>query len=132
MISEPLPYTEPPCLRFRSTMSSATRRCPRVTRSNASSLLPIPLLPRMSTPTPITSIRTPCTEVLAVSASWRKRSMLSMKAEERQLEEVADALERLVVAQRGQVADLGVAEHLKPILVDVLGEAAQRKARLLD
>jgi len=36
-------------------------------------------LPRMSTPTPITSMSTPCTEVLAVSASCRNRSMLSMK-----------------------------------------------------
>src|SRR4051794_26686403 len=66
-------------------MSSATSRCPRVTRSSASSLLPMPLLPRMSTPTPMTSMSTPWTDVLAVSASWRKASMWSMKVEERWL-----------------------------------------------
>src|SRR5438270_1448047 len=78
MISLPLPCTDPPCRRLRSTMSSATSRCPRVTRSSASSLLPMPLLPRIRTPTPITSMSTPWTEVEAVSASWRKRSTLSM------------------------------------------------------
>ena len=51
---------------------------------------------------------------------------------DRELEEVADSLERLVMLERRQVADLGVAEDLQAVLVDVLGEAAEREPRLLD
>src|SRR5216684_3706894 len=49
-----------------------------------------------------------------------------------QPEQAAHAGLRLARLERGQVAHLGVAEDLKSVLVDVLGEAAQRQSRLLD
>src|SRR5882762_6631606 len=49
-----------------------------------------------------------------------------------ELEEIADALERRVMPERRQVADLGVSEDLQAVLVDVLGEAAEREPGLLD
>src|SRR6202171_4055976 len=54
------------------------------------------------------------------------------QASDGELEEVAHALHRLVVLEGGEVADLRIAEHLKTVLVDVLGEAAQGQPRLLD
>ena len=45
--------------RRTSTVSSATRRWPRTTRSSAHSLLPMPLSPTISTPRPRMSISTP-------------------------------------------------------------------------
>ena len=58
-----LPRTNDSARQRSSTASSATRRCPRTTRSRAHSLLPIPLSPTTSTPRPRMSIRTPWTVV---------------------------------------------------------------------
>ena len=49
--------------------SSATSRWPRTTRSSAVSLLPMPLLPTISTPMPSTSISTPWSSVDGASRS---------------------------------------------------------------
>src|SRR5437762_1464272 len=47
-------------MREISTMSSATRPCPRLMSSRPSSLLPTPDSPVISTPRPSTSMKTPC------------------------------------------------------------------------
>src|SRR5262245_45007450 len=52
-----------------STTSSATSRCPRATSSSAHSLLPIPLGPSSSTPTPCTSSKAPCSRVAGAAAA---------------------------------------------------------------
>ena len=46
-------------MRFTITTSSETSLYPRATRSRAHSLLPMPLLPMIRTPTPSTSTSTP-------------------------------------------------------------------------
>ena len=55
--------------RAMSTTSSATSRCPRLMSSSAHSLLPTPLSPVMSTPTPNTSTSTPWRVVRGASTS---------------------------------------------------------------
>src|SRR5207302_9023849 len=49
-----------------------------------------------------------------------------------QVEEIAHALHRRVVLEGGEIADLGVAEDLQAVLVDVLGETGEGEPRLLD
>ncbi len=56
-----VPITNDSARQRSSTASSATRRWPRTTRSSAHSLLPMPLSPTISTPSPRMSISTPCT-----------------------------------------------------------------------
>ena len=57
----PCPRGRRPLRGSSSTTSSATRRCPRITSSSAHSLLPMPLLPSSSAPTPATAHRLPWT-----------------------------------------------------------------------
>ena len=47
-------------------------------------------------------------------------------------EEAPQDVDRALARQRPQVAHLGVAEHLDPLAVEVLGEAGQHQPRLLD
>ena len=65
-------------MRANSTTSSATRPCPRLISSSASSLLPSPDSPEISTPMPSTSISTPCmVQVFAIALDryTRRNSM---------------------------------------------------------
>ena len=57
--------------RAMSTTSSATSRWPRLISSSAHSLLPTPLSPVISTPTPNTSTSTPCCVTRGASTSAR-------------------------------------------------------------
>ena len=52
-----------------STTSSATSLCPLFRSSSAASDLPIPLSPMISTPSPYTSTRTACTDILGASST---------------------------------------------------------------
>src|SRR5438105_5008873 len=54
------------------------------------------------------------------------------EAGDRQPEEIAHARLRFARLERREVAHLRIAEHLQAVLVDVLGESAQREPRLLD
>ena len=62
-----------------TTMSPATKRWPRVTRSSATSLLPMPLRPVMSTPRPPTSTKSACRVVVAARRSSSQCVMSGMK-----------------------------------------------------
>jgi len=57
-----LPSTVSGATSANSGASSAINRWPRLSSSSASSLLPTPGGPQSSTPTPITSMNTPCWE----------------------------------------------------------------------
>ena len=52
-----------------STASSVTRRWPLFISSSAASLLPIPLSPVISTPSPYTSTNTPCITMQGASCT---------------------------------------------------------------
>ena len=67
-------------MRLISTTSSATRRWPRSIRSSAHSDLPMPLSPRISTPSPKTSSSTECRCSRVASRSSRKADSSLMKA----------------------------------------------------
>jgi hypothetical protein len=56
-------------MRRTCTTSSATRRWPRDTRSSAASLLPMPLFPRIRTPSPYISTRSPWRSASGASSS---------------------------------------------------------------
>jgi hypothetical protein len=55
-----------------ATTSSATKRCPFSTRSSAASLLPTPLRPISSSPTPNTSTSTPWIDARGASSSSKR------------------------------------------------------------
>src|SRR3954470_7472628 len=69
---------------------------------------------------------------LALHPIFHRQVLGDDQARERKLEEVAHPAQRLLVLEGGKIADLGVPEDLKPVLVDVFGEAAQRQPGLLD
>jgi hypothetical protein len=70
-ISGQVPSSTSGAIWVNSGASSATRRCPRVISSSASSLLPEPDSPVISTPIEYTSMNTPCSVVRAASARAR-------------------------------------------------------------
>ncbi len=64
-----------------STASSAIRRWPRLINSMAVSLLPTPLSPKISTPSPYTSTSTPWRVMRGASSTFRVLMRLERKAE---------------------------------------------------
>ena len=64
-----------------STTSSLTRRCPRLISSRAASLLPIPLSPMISTPTPYTSTSTPWIEMHGASSTFSQRIISAVNSD---------------------------------------------------